>query len=105
MANTISGISNLIRLADVQSVDDAANASASSRSRFDSQAASGSESDRTDLSGPGQILSHALQTVGSLSSFHPELVKDLKAKIASGSYQPDPSGVVQAVANALSQQS
>ncbi len=105
MANTISGISNLVRLADVQAVDDPANTSASAQSAVNSQAVSGSESDHTDLSGAGQILGQALRTVGSLSSFHPELVKELKAKIASGSYQPDPSGVARAVANALSQES
>ena len=105
MANIISGISNSIRPADVQAVDQAADAPAAARRPVDSQAAAASESDRADLSGAGQILSRALQTVGSLSSFHPDLVKELKAQIASGTYQPDPSEVAKAVANALSQES
>jgi len=105
MANTISGISNLIQPANVPAVDQAADAPAAAQRPVNSQAAAVSESDRADLSGSGQILGQALKTVGSLSSFHPALVKELKAKIASGSYQPDPSGVAQAVANALSQES
>ena len=76
-------------------------APAAAQRPVDSQAAAAPESDRADLSGPGQILGRALQTIGSLSSFHPDLVKELKAKIASGSYQPDPSEVANAVAKAV----
>jgi len=105
MANTISGVSNFIQPANVQAVDQAADAPAPAQRPVNSQAAAASESDRMDLSGAGQILGDALRTVGSLSSFHPELVKELKTKIASGSYYPDPSAVAQAVAKALGQES
>jgi len=106
MANTISGISSSVLPVDVQAIDEAVNTAASTAARpTNSQAVSASESDRTDLSGAGKILGQALRTVGSISSFRADFVNEIKARIASGSYQPDPSAVAKTVANALSQES
>ncbi|MGD0072843.1 MAG: flagellar biosynthesis anti-sigma factor FlgM [Candidatus Binataceae bacterium] len=105
MANTITGISNLARVGGAQAADEAANPATSAYGLAGSQGASGSESDRTDLSGSGQILGHVLQAAGSLSSFHSGLVRELKSQIASGTYRPDPMGVARAVAKALNQKS
>ncbi|MGO9356785.1 MAG: flagellar biosynthesis anti-sigma factor FlgM [Xanthobacteraceae bacterium] len=105
MANTITGISDLARLGGAQAVDEAASPGTSAQGPAGSQGASGSESDRTDVSGAGQILGHALQAAESLSSFHSGLVSELKSQIASGTYRPDPMGVAGAVAKALNQKS
>ncbi len=102
MADMLMAISNLLRIKDVGTVDGSANAANSGRRAAEPQAPATPEPDRTDLSGQSQILGSALKTLGSLSSFRPELVAELKANIAAGNYQPDAAQVAQAVGRALS---
>ena len=102
MSNAISGIANPVLPVELEGVDPTANSAAAAQRQVNSESATAaSQSDQTDLSGAGQVLTRALQTVASLSSFHAESVKELKAKIAAGTYQPDPSSVASAVAKAL----
>jgi flagellar biosynthesis anti-sigma factor FlgM len=101
MANTISGISNSILSSEVEAPDQTTNSAAAARSSAASHTVVTPESDHAELSGAGQALSQALQKVGALSSLHPALVTELKGKIASGTYNPDPMQVANSVAKAL----
>jgi len=101
MANTISGIANSILSSEVEASGKTASSAAAARGSAQSQAVSNPQSDRAEVSGAGQALSQTLQKVGSLSSFHPALVNELKGQIASGTYNPDPTEVANSVAKAL----
>ncbi len=101
MANAIMSLSNLLRVNDVGPVDGSSNAANVGRRASQPQAATAAEVDRTDLSGQGEVLRSATVTLRSLSTFRSDQVAALKAGIAAGSYQPDPTEVARAVGRAL----
>ncbi len=101
MANVLMAISHVLRINDVQAVDGVAKAAQTGGRAAEPQAPATPESDRTDLSGQGEVLRGAMVTLRSLSTFRSDQVAALRAGIAAGKYQPDAAQVAQSVSRAL----
>jgi len=65
------------------------------------ESAPSSVTDSTTLSPLGGLLSSSLRSASALSSFRAGRVTELKAAVASGTYQPDLGKVAERVAHAL----
>ena len=63
--------------------------------------ASSQTGDSTNLSTLGNFISTAIKRASTQSSMRSDLVASLKARIASGTYNPDPNAVAARVAAAL----
>ena len=101
MANVLMAISHVLRINDVQAVDGMAKAAQTGGRAAQAQGPATAESDRADLSGQGEVLRSAMVTLRSLSTFRSGQVAELRARIAAGNYQPDPTEVAQVVGKAL----